>query len=87
MHCDMHCVLGHQVVGAHPLPAQSCCGGVECSGIPGSQPEPMGGLCECVSVAVGTGEGHIPQLGSPCALLPGGVSRFFLISFPRVPIS
>ena len=22
-----------------------------CSGIPGSQPEPMGGLCECVSVA------------------------------------
>ena len=22
-----------------------------CSGIPGSQPEPMGGLCECVSAA------------------------------------
>ena len=33
------------------------------------------------------GEGHIPQLGSGYALLPGGVSRFFLISFPRVPIS
>ena len=29
----------------------SCCEGVECSGIPGSQPEPMGGLCECVSAA------------------------------------
>ena len=36
---------------------------------------------------VRTGEGHIPQLVSLCALLPGGVSQFLLISFPRVPIS
>ena len=86
----------------------------ECSGIPGSQPEPMGGLCEYVSARNGggwsgatpsisailsvqsesvrvtlfaptllsggatvrTGEGHIPQLVSLCALLPGGVSQF-----------
>ena len=105
----------------------SCCEGVECSGIPGSQPEPMGGLRECVGAwsgggrggleppllslqyslcslslhrslslpppfsptraTVRTGEGHIAQLISLCALLPGGVSQFLLISFPRVPIS
>ena len=23
MHCNVHCGLGHQTVGAHPLPAQS----------------------------------------------------------------
>ena len=36
---------------------------------------------------VRTGEGHIPQLIPLSTLLPGGVSQFLLISFPRVPIS
>ena len=34
----------------------------ECSGIPGSQPEPMGGLCECVSAWNGGRGGLEPPL-------------------------
>ena len=42
-----------------------------CSGIPGSQPEPVGGLCECVG-AWSRGDGLEPPLLSlqyfPCSL-------------------
>ena len=40
-----------------------------------------------IVATVRTGEGHIPQLVPFFTLLPGGVSQFLLISFPRVPIS
>ena len=54
-----------------------------CSGIPGSQPEPVGGLCECVSAAVRRYErGRVIFLSSSLStLLPGGVSQFLFDIF------
>ena len=48
------------------LPVQS-----ESARVPLFAPAPLSG-----GATVRTGEGHIPQLVSLCALLPGGVSQF-----------
>ena len=56
MHREVHCILSHQTAGARFLPAQSlvhAVKGLECSGIPRSQSEPMGEHMSAWSGGVG----------------------------------
>ena len=81
MHREVHCILSHQTAGARFLPAQSlvhAVKGLECSGFPRSQSEPMG---EHVSAWSGGGGGlESPLLSQGCFL--ERVCSLSLCAFP-----
>ena len=56
-----------------------------CSGIPGSQPEPMGGLCECVSAAARRYERGRDTFLSSSLSLHAATGRGESISFDIFP--